>query len=76
MLLLTTKRIVSRVIIVLSTIAHKTKNSTMVEPIAGSSGMATVIIAASLRQLFAMGWSRVLSKEFIRLCKLAKKTNN
>jgi hypothetical protein len=31
-------------------IAHKTKNSTMVEPIAKSSGMAVVIIAASLRQ--------------------------
>ncbi len=40
----------SRVIFVLSTIAHKTKNITMVEPIAGSSGMAIVIIAASLWQ--------------------------
>jgi hypothetical protein len=64
-------------LILRNTKAYKKKwNTTMVEPIAGSSGMAIVIIAASLWQHLCDGLVKGAVKGFIQLCKSAKKKTN
>jgi hypothetical protein len=58
-------------------IHHPKKNTTMAKPNAGSSGMAIVINSCPPPgNLFAMGWSRAHTEDFIQLSKPAKKTIN
>ena len=55
----------------------KINKITMVTPFAGSYGMTMIFLAPPPRcNLFAMDCLRTMSKDFIKLCKLAKKKIN
>jgi hypothetical protein len=56
-------------------IHHLKKNTTMAKPNAGFSGIA-IVINSCPPGLFAMGWSRAQTKDFIQLSKPAKKIIN
>jgi hypothetical protein len=50
---------------------NQKKNTTMVVPFAGSSGMAIQVSQYPWINLFAKGWSRTLPKGFIEYSKSA-----